>query len=146
MKVTIHMIVNSASGASAWYQSVFGVVERSRVPLPDGRLIHVEVDFNRFSLMLADEFPEHGALSPANGASSPAAFYVHTDAVDALWARALDHGATVVRALADVFWGEREGQFLDPYGYRWGVTQHIADVSQDELVAGVAAMFSSAEQ
>jgi PhnB protein len=68
---------------------------------------------------------------------------VHTDDVDTLWARALNCGATVVRELADAFRGEREGQFLDPYGYRCGVTQHIANVTQQELEAGVAAMFTT---
>ena len=139
--VTVHMIVRNAGEASAWYRSVFDAVERSRVPLPDGRLIHVHLDLGAFSLMLADEFPEHGALAPAAGVSPPAAVYVHTDDVDALWARAVENGASVVRPLGDMFWGEREGQFIDPYGYRWGVTQHLADVSHEDLVAGVAAMF-----
>jgi PhnB protein len=140
-RLTVHMIVRGADDASAWYQEVFGATERSRVPLPDGRLIHVEVDFGEFSLMLADEFPEQAALAPAAGTPLPAALYVHTGNVDELWSRALAAGATAVRGLADMFWGEREGQFIDPFGYRWGVTQHIADVTHADLVAGVAAMF-----
>ena len=141
--ITIHMIVNNADAASRWYRRVFDVCEVSRLTLPDGQLIHVAIVFDGFSLMLADEFPRQGAFGPTPDAASPSAFYVHTDDVDAVWARALAEGATPVRDLADVFWGEREGQFIDPFGYRWGVTQHIADVTHDELVAGVAAMFSA---
>jgi PhnB protein len=140
--ITIHMLVHDADAASHWYQRVFEASEVSRVPLPDGRLIHVEMKLDGFSLMLADEIPEHGAMAPAPGSTSPNAFYVHTDAVDSLWGRAIEAGATQARALADVFWGEREGQFVDPFGYRWGVTQHLADVSHEDLVAGVTAMFS----
>ncbi len=140
--ITIHMLVHDADSASLWYQRVFGASELSRLPLPDGRLIHVEMMFDGFSLMLANEFPEHGAMAPTPGSTSPNAFYVHTDAVDTLWSRAIEAGATEVRGLADTFWGEREGQFVDPFGYRWGVTQHLADVTHDDLVAGVAAMFS----
>ena len=140
--ITIHMLVHDADSASRWYQRVFGATELSRVPLPDGRLIHVEMMFDGFSLMLADEFPEHGAMAPTPGSTSPNAFYAHTDSVDTLWDRAIEAGATEVRALADAFWGEREGQFIDPFGYRWGVTQHLADVTHYDLVAGVAAMFA----
>jgi PhnB protein len=73
MRLTVHMIVGNADSASAWYSTVFGAVERSRVPLPDGRLIHVGLDFDQFSLMLADEFPEQGAAAPTGGATIPAA-------------------------------------------------------------------------
>ena len=141
--ITIHMIVSNADAASHWYRRVFNVCEVSRLTLPDGQLIHVAIVFDGFSLMLADEIPQQGLVGPTPGATSPCAFYVHTDDVDTVWDRAMAEGATPLRELAEVFWGEREGQFIDPFGYRWGVTQHIADVTHDELVAGVAAMFAA---
>lgn len=141
MTLTIHLIVSDADAASRWYQAAFGGYETSRVPLPDGRLIHVGVQLESVELMLADPFPEHG-FEPPTGAL-PCAFYLQTADVDALWERAISAGATVIRPVADVFWGEREGQLVDPFGYRWGLTQKVRDVSDEELIAQAAQMFSA---
>ena len=87
--------------------------------------------------MLADEFPDHDALSPASTGHTSAVFYLHCDDVDTTWNRAVGAGAAVLRELADVFWGEREGQIIDPFGHRWGLTQHLHDVPIAEMTAMV---------
>ncbi len=140
--ITVHIIVRDADAASAWYQDVFAAVERSRIVLPDGKLIHVEVDVDGTSLMLADEFPDHQAFSPATTGHTSAVFYVGCGNVDDVWERAIAGGATVVRPLADVFWGERDGQIIDPFGHRWGLTQHLHDVSIEKLQELATAAFS----
>jgi len=139
---TTHLIVSDADAASAWYQKAFDAHELNRVTLPDGRLIHVEVHIGPVALMLADEFPEHGALGPQGDAVLTNVFYLHTDDVDALWQRAIDAGATPTRPLTDVFWGEREGQLRDPFGYRWGLTQKLRDVPIEEITRGAADAFT----
>jgi PhnB protein len=139
--ITVHMIVSDAARAAEWYRHVLGAEERGRITLPDGRLIHVEVRVGESVLMLADEFPEHGALAPPPGGTSPCAFYVSVDDVDAVWRRALEAGATEHRALADTPFGQRDGQIIDPFGYRWGLTQHLRDVSPEEMSKAAAAMF-----
>ena len=139
--ITVHIIVSDADAASAWYQDVFGAVERSRIVLPDGKLIHVDIDVDGTSVMLADEFPDHHAFSPATTGHTSAVFYVECSNVDDVWERATARGATVVRPLADVFWGEREGQVIDPFGHKWGLTQHIRDVPLDEMTAMAAEVF-----
>lgn len=60
-----------------------------------------------------------------------------------MWQRALNAGAEVHRALQDTAFGERAGQIVDPFGYRWGLTQHLRDVSSDEMSRAAAAMFAS---
>jgi uncharacterized glyoxalase superfamily protein PhnB len=90
--ITIHMIADGADRASRWYQDTFGAVERSRIELPDGRLIHVELELSGSALMLADEFPEHNALSPATTGEISATFYLAVEDVDAVWQRALTGG------------------------------------------------------
>lgn len=142
--ITVHIIVDGADAASAWYRDVFGASERSRIVLPDGKLIHVDVDVDGTSMMLADEFPDHDAFSPATTGHTSAVFYVDCGDVDDVWERAIAGGATVVRPLADVFWGEREGQIIDPFGHRWGLTQHIRDVSLDEMTTMAAQVFGPA--
>jgi len=126
---TTHLIVSDAAAASAWYQRAFDAHELNRVTLPDGRLIHVEVHIGPVALMLADEFPEHGALGPQGDAVLTNVFYLHTDDVDALWQRAIDAGATATRPLTDVFWGEREGQLRDIPRSR---------VLKDDVIADIA--------
>jgi uncharacterized glyoxalase superfamily protein PhnB len=83
--------------------------------------------------MLADEFPEMTSFGPRQLDGTYGAIYLHLDDVDRLWDRAVRVGATVVRPLANVFWGERDGQILDPFGHRWGLTQHVRDVSIVEM-------------
>lgn len=141
--ITIHMIADGADRASRWYQHTFGAVERSRIELPDGRLIHVELELSGSALMLADEFPEHQVLSPATTGEISATFYLAVEDVDTAWQRALTGGAVVVRDLADTFWGEREGQITDPFGHRWGLTQHLRDVPIEEMTRKAAEVFTS---
>jgi PhnB protein len=130
---TIHLTVDGADTASRWYRDAFGAEERNRITLPDDRLLHVEVALGPLTLMLADQFPEMESFGPARLGGTYGAIYLHVDDADALWSRAVGAGATVVRPIADVFWGEREGQLLDPFGHRWGLTQHVRDVSMDEM-------------
>jgi PhnB protein len=139
--ITTHIIVRDAPRAAEWYTSVLGAEERSRVTLPDGRLIHLELWFGTSVVMVADEFPEHNALSPATTGCTSAVLYLQTDAVDDLWARALEGGADVHRPLSDTFWGEREGQIIDPFGHHWGLSQHLRDVPIEEMSRAAAEVF-----
>jgi PhnB protein len=141
--ITTHIIVAGAARAAQWYTTVLGAEEKSRITLPDGRLLHLELWFGPSVVMVADEFPEHGALSPATTGCTSAVLYLQTSDVDAVWARALEGGATVVRPLADTYWGEREGQIMDPFGHRWGLTQHVRDVSLEEMSRAAAEVFGS---
>jgi len=140
--LTVHIIAADAARAAAWYTDVLGAAEQNRITLPDGRLIHVELHFGPSVVMLADEFPEHGALSPATTGCTSAVLYLDVPDVDAVWQRAIEAGATVHRPLADAFWGDRDGQIVDPYGHRWGLSQHLRDVSIEEMSELAAEAFS----
>jgi PhnB protein len=142
--ITTHIIVNDAARAAEWYARVLGAEERGRITLPDGRLIELELWFGPSRVMIADEFPEHGALSPRTTGCTSAVFYLETTDVDALWAHALQHGAEVLRPLADWFTGERDGQLVDPFGHRWGLSQRIRDVPIEERSRAAAEFFGGA--
>ena len=144
--ITVHTIVDGAGAASAWYQATFGAVEKSRIVLPGGKLIHVELEIGGSTMTLADEFPDHDAYSPATTGCTSAVFYLHCESVDEVWERAVTGGGTVLRELADTFWGEREGQITDPFGHRWGLTQHLRDVPIDEMTAMAAQVFGGPSQ
>jgi PhnB protein len=86
-------------------------------------------------MMLADEFPSTGPFSPRTTGVTSTVFYLDTTDANALWARAVEHGAEVLRPLTDWFTGERDGQIVDPFGHRWGLSQHLRDVSREEVSA-----------
>jgi uncharacterized glyoxalase superfamily protein PhnB len=139
---TLHLTVRGTDQASAWYQQAFGAEELTRLVVPGGRLIHVQVRVGSLMLMLADEFPEMESFGPQHYGGTYGAVYLHVDDVDKAWQRAVDAGAAVVRPLSDTFWGEREGQLLDPFGHRWGLTQHLRDIPLAELQALTTEAFS----
>jgi uncharacterized glyoxalase superfamily protein PhnB len=139
---TIHLTVDGADAASAWYGNALGARERNRITLPGGKLIHVELRFGDLTVMLADEFPDLKSFGPQHLGGTYGAIYLHVDDVDTVWDRALRAGAAVVRPLADAFWGERDGHILDPFGHRWGLIQHVRDVSIAELQELATAAFS----
>jgi PhnB protein len=124
--ITTHIIV---ARAARRYTTVLGAEEKSRITLPDGRLIHLELWFGPSVVMVADESPEHDAPSPATTGCTSAVLYLQTSDVDAAWTRALDAGSYVARPLGETFRGEREGQVADAFGHRWGLSQHVRDVS-----------------
>ena len=139
--VTPHIVVRGAAGAAEWYERALGAEIGTRIPVPDGRFMQIELRFGESTVMIADEFPEFGAVSPLALGGTYGALTIATDDVDTLWARALAAGAEVHSPLQDAFWGERHGQILDPYGHRWGLAQHVRDVPHDEVVAQAAAVF-----
>ena len=139
--ITPHIVVRDATAATDWYKQVLGAEERSRIELPGGKLMQVELWFGDSAVMLADEFPELGVLSPLSVGGTATVLHLYTSDVDALWKRAVDAGAEVRQPLQDVFWGERYGQITDPFGHRWGLAQHLRSVPREEIADAVAAMF-----
>jgi PhnB protein len=139
--ITPHLVVGGAAAAAGWYTRILGATEIGRIEVPGGKLMQVELRFGDSTVMLADEFPELGVLSPLGAGGTATVLHLRSDDVDAVWQRALDAGAEVRQPLHDAFWGERYGQITDPFGHRWGLAQHIREVSRPEIEKAVAAMF-----
>jgi PhnB protein len=139
--ITPHLVVHDAAAASEWYQRAFGAQQRGRVPVPGGRFMQIELRFGDSTVMIADEFPDLGVVSPLSLGGTVGALAIHTDDVDALWQRALEAGAKISRPLQEVFWGDRHGEIFDPFGHRWGLAQHLRDVPAEEITAAAAAAF-----
>jgi PhnB protein len=140
--ITPHLVVRDAAAAADWYSRVLGAVERLRVPAPGGKLMSVELRLGDSTMMLADEFPEMGIVSPQTLGGTYMALHLTVEDVDAVWRRALDAGAEGFRPLQDSFWGERGGQVIDPFGHRWGLAQRLRHVSDEEILRGAEEMFS----
>jgi PhnB protein len=139
-----HIVVRDPERALDWYTKVFGAEERSRIPLPGGKVMTIELAIGNSTVMIADELPDAGIVSPLTLGGTYGALVVATGDADTIWQRALAAGAEVFHPLGDTFWGERFGQFIDPFGHRWGVAQHLRDVPHDEIVEAAAQAFSAA--
>ena len=132
-KTVSHLVaVNGAERAIEFYTKAFGARETSRLSAPDGKIGHAELMLGDALLMLADEHPDFGALSPHTVGGSPVRLHLTVDDTDAVVDRAVAAGATVLRPVKDEFYGERTGMILDPFGHAWFIAAHIDDVSIDE--------------
>jgi PhnB protein len=139
--IVSHIVVREAGKAADWYARALGARIGRRIQVPDGRFMQIELSFGDSQVMIADEFPEMGAVSPLTVGGTYGALTITTDDADALWKSALDAGAEVFHPLEDTFWGERHGQIVDPSGHRWGVAQRLEDVPDDEVQRRATAMF-----
>jgi PhnB protein len=139
--ITPHLVVRGAAQAADWYQQAFGAQVGSRIPVPGGKFIQIELRLGDSTVMLADEFPDMGVLSPLSLGGTYGALHIAADNADTLWERAVAAGATVHQPLQDMFWGDRHGQVIDPFGHRWGISQHLRDVSPEEVALAAAQIF-----
>jgi PhnB protein len=139
-RVTPYLCVDGASAAIDFYSAVFGATERMRMPAPDGKVAHAELQFGDSVVALSDEYPELGARSPKAFGGSPVTMSVYVEDVDAIFERALKAGAKALRPVEDQFYGDRSGQFEDPFGHRWSVGTHIEEVSPEEMAKRAQAM------
>jgi PhnB protein len=136
-----HIVVRGADAAASWYGRAFGAEEIARIPVPDGRLMSVQLRIGAATLHVADEFPELEVLSPLSLSGTATVLQLETSDAQALWKQALEAGAEPLQPLQEAFWGELHGQLADPYGHKWNVAQHVRDVEQAEVVRQAAALF-----
>jgi PhnB protein len=132
-RVMPYLIVDGASQAIDFYTQILGASERMRMPGPDGRLGHAELELGDSVIMLADENPEMGARGPRSIGGSPVTIHAYVDDVDGTFERALGAGAKTVQEVEDRFYGDRSGQLEDPFGHRWTLATHVEDVSPEEM-------------
>ena len=132
--LTPHLICRDAASALDFYARAFGAVELMRLPAPDGRLMHATLRIGDSHLMLVDEMPEWGALGPLSLGGSPVTVHLYVEDVDAAFQQAVAAGATPKMQPADMFWGDRYGQLVDPFGHRWSIATHVRDVPPEQLL------------
>ncbi len=139
-RVTPYLCVDGAAAAIDFYTAVFKATERMRMASPDGRIGHAELQLGPAVIMLSDEHPEIDVRGPKAFGGTPVTISVYVEDVDAVFARALAAGARSLRPVADQFYGDRVGQFEDPFGHRWHVASHVEDISPEEMQKRAAAM------
>jgi PhnB protein len=138
--LTPYLVCQGAADAIAFYTKAFGATETARMPGPGGSVMHAELRIGTSMLMLSDENPERGALSPKTVGGSPVSVFMYTEDVDAVFNRAVQAGAQGVAPPTDMFWGDRFAQVVDPFGHTWAMATHKEDVSPEEMGRRMQAM------
>jgi PhnB protein len=144
---TPYINVKGAAEAIEFYKKAFGAKEVGRILMPDGSIGHAEIEIGDSKIMLAEENALWGNLSPQTLGGSPVCLCLYVEDVDAVFAGALQAGATVTgdMEVKDQFYGDRTGSLTDPFGHKWSIMTHIEDVSFEEMQERMNAMFSASK-
>lgn len=135
--LTPFLTCRDAAKAIDFYKKAFGATERGVMKGPDGKVMHAELQIGDSIIMLSDEYPEMGSVSPQAIGGSAMGLHIYIDGVDAAFDRAVKAGAQVEMPVMDMFWGDRYGKLKDPFGHKWSVATHTADLSMDEMKKGM---------
>ena len=131
--LTPSLTVRDAARAIEFYKRAFGAVEKGVMKGPDGKVMHAELRIGDSLVMLADEFPQFGSLSPLSIGGTGTGLHIYVEDVDSAFDRAIGAGAVVEMPVAEMFWGDRFGKLVDPFGHKWSMATHTRDMSMEEI-------------
>jgi PhnB protein len=143
-RVSPYLFIDGASAAIDFYCSVLGARERMRMPGPDGRVFHAELELGDSMIMLGDQNPDIDLRGPLAIGGTSMMMHVYVEDVDSVFERAVSAGAKALRPVEDQFYGDRSGRFEDPFGHRWDVATHVEDVPPEEMEKRAAAAMAAA--
>ena len=140
------LVVRNAAQAIDFYKKVFGAEEIIRMPSPDGKISHAEIKIGDSIIFLSDEFPQHPGKSPQTLGGFTGGIYLYVPDVDDVFAKAVAAGGKPFMPVTDMFWGDRHGNFTDPFGHSWGISTHTEDLSEEEMGKRAQAFYAEMEQ
>jgi PhnB protein len=140
--VTPYVYVRGAASAIDFYKTVFGATEIVRMAGPDGKIMHAELKIGDSIVMLGDENPHMGIMSPQTVGGFSTGLHVYVEHVDAVVQKMIDSGAKLLRPVKNQFYGDRSASLLDPFGHMWSVATHIEDVAPEEMKKRMTAAMS----
>ena len=141
--LTPMFIFKDASKAIDFYKRAFGAEERFVMPGPDGKgVMHAELRIGTSTIMMGEENPDCPGKSAETIGSSPISYYFYVENVDEAFNVAVEAGSKIQMPVEDMFWGDRMGTVLDPFGYSWSLASHTKDLTPDEIQKGAQAMFA----
>lgn len=131
---TIALTVKNSVEAIDFYKKVFDAQELHMMTGPDGKsTMHAEIKIGDSVIMLGDESPQMGMLSPKSLGGSGSGVYLYVCDVDATLKKASANGAQITMPAFDGFWGDRMGAIIDPFGHKWSIATHIRDMNSEEI-------------
>ena len=128
-----YLSVPDAQAAIDFYTRAFGARERTRMPTPDGKVAHAELEIGDSVLMLSDPFPQASTKPPSELGGTTSTVMMYVEDVDAVVQQAVDAGAEITMPVEDQFWGDRFGSVRDPFGHSWSISTHVEDVPPEEM-------------
>ncbi|HWR49587.1 MAG TPA: VOC family protein [Bryobacteraceae bacterium] len=140
--VTPYLVLNNTAEAIDWYKKALGAEEVFRMNGPDGSVVHAEIKIGDSMIMMSDESRMNpGVKSPKTAGTATAGVMLYVNDADALYNQAVAAGATVVHPISDMFWGDRVGNVVDPYGHGWSIATHKEDVTPAEMEKRARALY-----
>lgn len=134
--LTPMLTLSDAAKGIEFYRRAFAAEELFRMPGPDGKIMHAELRIGTSRIMLGEEAPAWDCHSPQALGGTPVQFYVYVEDVDSALRKAVAAGAKEVTPVADMFWGDRVGTLVDPFGHKWSLATHQADLTPEQLERG----------
>jgi len=132
--VTPTLIISGASDAIEFYKKAFGANEVYRFQGPDGKsIMHAEIRIGDSAIMLCDEMPQMGCLSPKTIGGPSGSIYLYVNDADSVFNKAVSAGAKPIVEMMDGFWGDRMGAISDPFGHRWTIATRKKDMTEEEI-------------
>jgi len=144
--VTPTLVVQNATRAIEFYKKALGAQERMRFTTPDGKVSHAEIQIGDSVIFLSDEMPNMSSKSPQSLGASTGGLFIYVEDVDKEFKRAVDAGGKTIMPVADMFWGDRFGSFVDPFGHTWSLSTHTEDLSQREIEERAKAFYAQMAQ
>lgn len=141
--VTPNLVCRNATSAIEFYKKALGATEVSRMPGPDGKIMHAELKIGDSAIFLNDPMGPN-ATNAEGTAGTGISLHLYVTDADAVFNKALGAGAQQVMPIADMFWGDRYGVIKDPYGHQWGIATHIEDVAPEEIARRQKEFFAKA--
>ncbi|HXY02865.1 MAG TPA: VOC family protein [Terriglobales bacterium] len=144
--VTPSLFVRNARQAIDFYKKALGAEETVCMTGPDGKIGHAEIKVGDSFIFLSDENPTWGTKSPQSLGGATGGLYLYIEDVDKSFQRALDAGGQLKMPVTDMFWGDRLGSFVDPFGHNWTLATHTKDVSIEEMKEGEKKFYAQMAQ
>jgi uncharacterized glyoxalase superfamily protein PhnB len=141
--LTASLVYKDAGAAIAWYVKALGAAEVSRMPGPLGQgVMHAEIRIGDSMMYLSDESPMSSTVAPSGPRTATASMQLFVADADAAFEAAVDAGGTVAMPVADMFWGDRMGVLVDPFGHTWMISTRVKEMTQAEMAAAAQVFFA----
>lgn len=131
--ITPHLVCDGAAKAIEFYKQAFDAKEEARLDGPNGTIMHALIRIGDSQVMLMDESPEWNSVGPKTLKGTPVTMHLYVENADKVYATALNAGAKATMPMTDMFWGDRYGVLVDPFGHSWAVATHVRDVGPKEI-------------
>src|ERR1700733_1010930 len=140
--LTAHLIVTDGAAAIEFYKKAFGAQELVRMLSPDGTAVmHGQLQVGDSMLMLGSEMAPN-CLAPKSRGGTSVTLHIYTADAAAAFDRAVKAGCTMVMPVSEMFWGDRYGVVLDPYGHQWSIATHTHDYTGEQIAANAKEFFA----